>query len=61
MCPVCITTAMLIAGSVASTGGLAAVAVKKLGAKSADDDQPTPIQSQEDDHGSQQALMEPWA
>jgi hypothetical protein len=52
---------MLIAGSVASTGGLAAVAVKKLGAKSADDDQPTPIQSQEDDHGSQQALMEPWA
>jgi hypothetical protein len=30
MCPVCITTAVLIAGSVTSTGGLAAVAIKKL-------------------------------
>lgn len=29
MCPVCITTAVLIAGSAASTGGLAAVAKKK--------------------------------
>ena len=30
MCPVCVTTAMLIAGGIASTGGLAALAVKKL-------------------------------
>jgi hypothetical protein len=30
MCPVCMTTAVLIAGSVASTGGLAAVAMKKF-------------------------------
>jgi len=33
MCPVCMTTAVLIAGSVASTGGLAAVALKKSGVK----------------------------
>jgi hypothetical protein len=30
MCPVCVTTAVLIAGGIASTGGLAALAVKKL-------------------------------
>ncbi len=29
MCPVCIATAALIAGKAASTGGLAALAVKK--------------------------------
>jgi hypothetical protein len=33
MCPVCITTAVLIAGSVTLTGGLAAGLVKKFGAK----------------------------
>ena len=31
MCPVCISTAALIAGSVTSTGGLAAIAIKKFG------------------------------
>lgn len=30
MCPVCIATAALIAGSATSTGGLAALAAKKL-------------------------------
>ena len=35
MCPVCITTAVLIAGSATSTGGLAAVVMKKLGVKRA--------------------------
>jgi hypothetical protein len=30
MCPVCVTTAVLIAGGIASTGGLAVLAVKKL-------------------------------
>ena len=35
MCPVCITTAALIAGGVTSTGGLAAIALKKFGVKSA--------------------------
>ena len=31
MCPMCISTVVLIAGSVISTGGLAAMAIKKLG------------------------------
>jgi hypothetical protein len=33
MCPMCITTAMLIAGSVTGSGGLAAIAIRKFGAK----------------------------
>jgi hypothetical protein len=33
MCPVCITTAVLIAGGVTSTGGLAAIAIRKFGGK----------------------------
>ena len=33
MCPVCMSTAALIAGSVTSTGGLAAVFIKKIGVK----------------------------
>ena len=37
MCPACLTTAMLIAGSVISTGGLAAIAIKKFGGKNAPD------------------------
>ena len=37
MCPVCMTTAVLIAGSVASAGGLAAAAIKKFGAKNVQD------------------------
>jgi len=40
MCPVCITTAALIAGSVTSTGGLAAIAIKKFGGKDAVDNSP---------------------
>ena len=42
MCPLCITTAMLIAGSVTSTGGLAAIAIKKFGMKNSADNHPTP-------------------
>jgi hypothetical protein len=33
MCPVCVTTAVLIAGSITSSSGLAAIAIKKLGRK----------------------------
>ncbi|MBB5318697.1 hypothetical protein HDF09_003396 [Edaphobacter lichenicola] len=33
MCPVCLATAALIAGSVTSSGGLAAIAIRKLGGK----------------------------
>jgi hypothetical protein len=51
MCPVCITTAVLIAGSVTSTGGLAAIAIKKFGANSAVDNHPAPTPSKEDRHG----------
>ncbi len=40
MCPVCLTTAALIAGSVTSTGGLAAAVMKKFGGKSAVDNGP---------------------
>ncbi len=40
MCPVCLTTAMLIAGSATSTGGLAAIVIRKLGAKNAADNGP---------------------
>jgi len=48
MCPVCATTVALIAGSVASMGGLAAVAMKKFGGKNAADNPSTPTQSKED-------------
>ena len=51
MCPICITTAALIAGSVTSTGGLAAIALKKFGAKSTVNDQPVPIASKENRDG----------
>jgi hypothetical protein len=40
MCPVCLTTAALIAGSVTSTGGLAAIAIRKFGVKNAVDNSP---------------------
>jgi hypothetical protein len=49
MCPVCITAAVLL--SVASTGGLAALAMKKSGAKNAADNHVSPSQSKEDHHG----------
>jgi hypothetical protein len=51
MCPVCITTAVMIAGSVTSTGGLAALAIKKFGVKNAVDNNPAPPRSKEDHHG----------
>jgi hypothetical protein len=36
MCPVCLTTAVLIAGSVTLTSGLATIAIRKFGMKNAD-------------------------
>jgi hypothetical protein len=53
MCPVCLTTAMLIAGSVTASGGIAAIAIRKFAAKNADDLPPTqsPTQGKEDQHG----------
>ena len=46
MCPMCITTAVLIAGSVAATG--AAVAIKKSGVKNAAENHSTPTRSKEE-------------
>jgi len=40
MCPFCLATAVLIAASVTSTGGLAAIAIKKFGARNAVDHGP---------------------
>jgi hypothetical protein len=37
MCPVCLTTAALIAVSVTSTGGLAALVIKKFATNNAPD------------------------
>lgn len=51
MCPMCITTALLIAGSVTSTGGLAAIAIKKFGVKNDPDNHPAPTPTKEDHHG----------
>jgi hypothetical protein len=51
MCPVCIATAMLIAGNVTSTGGLAAIAIWKFGVKNAVEYQPSPTAAKEDRHG----------
>jgi len=51
MCPVCIATAALIAGSATSTGGLAAVVMRKFGVKSAEGSNPAPTVTKEDHHG----------
>jgi hypothetical protein len=45
MCPVCLATAVLIAGGVTSTGGLSAIAIKKFGVKNAVDNHPAPTPS----------------
>jgi hypothetical protein len=45
MCPVCLTTAVLIAGGVTSTGGLTAIAIRKFGRNNAVDDSPRPTPS----------------
>ena len=37
MCPACISTAVLIVGSVISTGSLAAITIKKFGGENAPD------------------------
>jgi len=42
---------MLIAGSVTSTGGLAAIAIKKFGVKNSVENNPAPTPSKEDRHG----------
>ena len=48
MCPACLTTAVLIAGSVTFAGGIATIAIRKFGMKSAiDDNSATPLSETE--------------
>ena len=51
MCPICIATAAILAGSVTSTGGIAAIAAKKFGIKTAVPQISTPAK---EDHHDQQ-------
>ena len=51
MCPLCLATAMLIAVGVTSTGGLAAVAMKKFGVKNAVENSPRSTPNKEEAHG----------
>ncbi|MBB5057039.1 hypothetical protein HDF16_001724 [Granulicella aggregans] len=51
MCPVCLTSAMLIAGSVLSAGGITAIVVRKLGGRSAGEFHPIPTPATEEHHG----------
>jgi len=53
MCPVCLTTAALIAGSVTMSGGLAVIALRAFGAKAAAENNSatTPSHPKEDRHG----------
>jgi hypothetical protein len=51
MCPLCASTAVLIAFSVTTSGGLAAFAIMKFGRKDAADNQPVRIPTKEDRHG----------
>jgi hypothetical protein len=51
MCPVCMMTAALIAGSLTSTGGLALIVIKKFGANSSGNHLPAQTTSKEDRHG----------
>jgi len=48
MCPACISTAVLIVGSVISTGSLAAITIKKFGGGNA----PDQVKEREKNHDS---------
>ncbi len=47
MCPACLTTMALIAASTSSTGGLTALAMKKLRGQAGQKNRPTPSPSKE--------------
>jgi hypothetical protein len=51
MCPLCITTAVLLAVGATTTGGLAAFAFSKLGSKHSTTTPPSSTQSKEYHHG----------
>lgn len=52
MCPVCLTTAAVIAGSATGSGGLAAFIARIFRRKNSGANSPAAPQQQEDHHGS---------
>jgi hypothetical protein len=50
MCPFCLTTAALIAVSATSTGGLAAIAIRKFGMKNAPENNAPDRRNQDVNH-----------
>ena len=48
MCPICVANAALIVGSILSTGGLAAIIIRKLGVKDPVDQHPDSAPSKEE-------------
>lgn len=65
MCPVCIATAAIIAGSASGTGGIAAFITRKFGRKRFGESFPAISQPKEDKNGQQldrsQSLDNPFA
>jgi hypothetical protein len=51
MCPVCLSTAALIAVSLTTSGGLAAIAIRKFSVRNVETSNPTQISSKENHHG----------
>lgn len=51
MCPFCLATAALIAGSIATTGGITALVVKKTISGRTANNNPTTSPTTEDHHG----------
>jgi hypothetical protein len=51
MCPFCLASAALIVGSIATTGGVTALVLKKVAAGKADHNIPTITPTKEDHHG----------
>ena len=61
MCPVCLTTAVVLAGSITSTGGLAAIARKRFGVKKNAANHPVPTSTKEDRHDGARFKVNGWA
>ncbi|MGA2634691.1 MAG: hypothetical protein ABSF16_10680 [Terracidiphilus sp.] len=51
MCPLCFASAALIAGSIATTGGLTALVLKRVASSKSANNTPTNSPSTEDHHG----------
>ncbi|WP_263353776.1 hypothetical protein [Acidicapsa acidisoli] len=51
MCPVCISAAALIAASLTTSGGLAAIAIRKFSVRNVETSNPAQTSSKESHHG----------